>query len=89
VSGPAGEVLFLVDDVDAEAERLRALGVELLSGPVDLTEGRRRHLELRGLKGASAGQGVLVPTVTHITERIRLVRIGGLRRPREAAKMRT
>jgi lactoylglutathione lyase len=38
VSGPAGEVLFLVDDVDAEAERLRALGVELLSGPVDLTE---------------------------------------------------
>jgi lactoylglutathione lyase len=33
--GPAGEVLFPVDDVDAEAERLRALGVELLSGPVD------------------------------------------------------
>src|SRR5215211_7914243 len=50
--GPVGEVLFLVDDVDAEVERLRALGVELLSGPVDLTEGRRRHLELRGLKGA-------------------------------------
>jgi len=87
--GPAGEVLFLVDDVDAEAERLRALGVELLSGPVDLTEGRRRHLELRGLKGARPDRGVLVPTVTHITERIRLVRIGGLRRPREAAKMRT
>jgi len=33
--GPAGEVLFLVDDVDAEAERLRGLGVEFLSGPVD------------------------------------------------------
>ena len=32
--GPAGEVLFLVDDVDAEAERLRGLGVEFLSGPV-------------------------------------------------------
>jgi hypothetical protein len=30
--GPAGEVLFLVDDLDAEAERLRGLGVEFLSG---------------------------------------------------------
>jgi lactoylglutathione lyase len=39
--GPAGEVLFLVDDVDAEAERLRALGVELLSGPVDRRWGHR------------------------------------------------
>ncbi len=33
--GPAGEVLFFVDDVDAEAERPRGLGVEFLSGPVD------------------------------------------------------
>jgi lactoylglutathione lyase len=41
VSGPAGEVLFLVDDVDAEAERLRGLGVEFLSGPVDRPWGHR------------------------------------------------
>ncbi len=33
--GPAGEVLFLVDDVDSEAERLGGLGVEVLAGPVD------------------------------------------------------
>ena len=39
--GPAGEVLFLVDDVDAEAERLRDLGVEFLSGPVDRPWGHR------------------------------------------------
>jgi lactoylglutathione lyase len=39
--GPAGEVLFLVDDVDAEAERLRGLGVEFLSGPVDRPWGHR------------------------------------------------
>jgi lactoylglutathione lyase len=32
---PCGEIGFLVDDVDAEADRLRGLGVELLSGPVD------------------------------------------------------
>src|SRR5688500_9071314 len=30
--GPAGEVLFIVEDVDAEAERLRGLGVEFVSG---------------------------------------------------------
>jgi lactoylglutathione lyase len=30
--GPAGEVLFLVDDIGAEAERLRGLGVEFLKG---------------------------------------------------------
>jgi lactoylglutathione lyase len=41
VGGPAGEVLFLVDDVDAEAERLRGLGVEFLSGPVDRPWGHR------------------------------------------------
>jgi len=32
---PCGEIGFLIDDVDGEAERLRGLGVEILSGPVD------------------------------------------------------
>ena len=32
---PCGEVGFLIDDVDAEADRLRGLGVAILSGPVD------------------------------------------------------
>jgi lactoylglutathione lyase len=32
---PCGEVGFLIDDVDAEADRLIGLGVEILSGPVD------------------------------------------------------
>jgi lactoylglutathione lyase len=32
---PCGEIGFLIDDVNAEAERLRGLGVEILSGPVD------------------------------------------------------
>jgi lactoylglutathione lyase len=39
--GLAGEVLFLVDDVDGEAERLRGLGVKFLSGPVDRPWGHR------------------------------------------------
>ena len=39
--GPGGEVAFLVDDVDAEAERLRAGGAEILSGPVDRAWGQR------------------------------------------------
>ncbi|MDP9342029.1 MAG: VOC family protein [Actinomycetota bacterium] len=39
--GPAGEVLFLVEDVDAEAKRLRGLGVEFLSGPMDRPWGHR------------------------------------------------
>jgi lactoylglutathione lyase len=39
--GPAGEVLFLVDNVDAQAERLRGLGLEFLSGPVDRPWGHR------------------------------------------------
>ena len=34
-SPPCGEIGFLIDDVDAEAERLGALGVEILTGPVD------------------------------------------------------
>jgi lactoylglutathione lyase len=32
---PCGEIAFVVDDVDAEAERCRAAGVEILTGPVD------------------------------------------------------
>lgn len=32
---PCGEIGFLIDDVDAEAARLRGLGVEILTGPVD------------------------------------------------------
>lgn len=39
--GPAVEVVFLVDDVDAEAERLRAAGAEVLAGPVDRPWGHR------------------------------------------------
>jgi lactoylglutathione lyase len=39
--GPSGEVAFLVDDVDGEADRLRAAGVEILSGPVDRPWGQR------------------------------------------------
>lgn len=34
-NSPCGEIGFLIDDVDAEAERLRGLGVEILRGPVD------------------------------------------------------
>ena len=39
--GPAGEILFLVEDVDEEAERLRRVGVEILAGPVDRSWGHR------------------------------------------------
>jgi lactoylglutathione lyase len=43
--GPAGEVLFLVDDVDADSERLRSPGVQILTGPVDRPwEHRTLHL---------------------------------------------
>jgi lactoylglutathione lyase len=38
---PGGEVVFLVEDVDAEAERLRAAGVTILKGPVDRPWGHR------------------------------------------------
>ncbi|MDQ2638501.1 MAG: hypothetical protein M3Y83_16665 [Actinomycetota bacterium] len=34
-TAPCGEIGFLVDDVDAEADRLRGLSVELLTVPVD------------------------------------------------------
>lgn len=39
--GPAGEAVFLVDDVDAEARRLAELGVPVLSGPADRPWGHR------------------------------------------------
>jgi lactoylglutathione lyase len=38
---PGGEVVFLVEDVDREAERLRAAGATILSGPVDRVWGHR------------------------------------------------
>lgn len=40
-SPPCGEIAFVVDDVDAEAERLRADGVEILSGPIERPWGQR------------------------------------------------
>ena len=43
---PGGEVVFLVGDVDAEAERLRGAGVRVLKGPLDRAWGHRTlHLE--------------------------------------------
>lgn len=39
--GPDGEVALVVDDVDAEAARLREAGVEILSGPLDRPWGHR------------------------------------------------
>ncbi len=39
--GPSTEVAFVVPDVDAEAERLRAAGATILSGPVDRRWGQR------------------------------------------------
>jgi lactoylglutathione lyase len=43
---PGGEVVFLVGDVDAEAERLRGSGAAILKGPVDRPWGHRTlHLE--------------------------------------------
>ena len=40
-TGPSAEVVILVDDVDREAERLLAAGVEPLTGPVDRPWGHR------------------------------------------------
>jgi lactoylglutathione lyase len=34
-NAPCGEIGFLIGDIDEEAERLRGLGVEILTGPVD------------------------------------------------------
>jgi len=39
--GPGGEIAFVVGDVDAEVERVRAAGAEILSGPVDRPWGHR------------------------------------------------
>lgn len=41
VHGPAGEVVFVVDDVDSQAIRLTSLGLDVLSGPVDRPWGHR------------------------------------------------
>jgi lactoylglutathione lyase len=38
---PGGEVVFLVGDVDAEAERLRGAGARVLKGPLDRAWGHR------------------------------------------------
>lgn len=44
--GGGSEILFLVDDVDREAERLRGAGARILSGPEDRPWGHRTlHLE--------------------------------------------
>jgi lactoylglutathione lyase len=40
-NAPCGEIGFLVEDVDGEAERLRGLGVDILTGPVDRPWGER------------------------------------------------
>ena len=43
---PGGEVVFLVGDVDAEAERLRAAVATILKGPLDRPWGHRTvHVE--------------------------------------------
>jgi lactoylglutathione lyase len=39
--GPAAEIVLLVDDVDAEASRLKALGAAVSSGPADRPWGHR------------------------------------------------
>ncbi len=39
--GPFGEVAFLVEDVDAEAERVRDTSTAILSGPADRPWGHR------------------------------------------------
>ena len=39
--GPAAEIVLLVDDVDAQASRLAALGTTVLSGPADRPWGHR------------------------------------------------
>lgn len=39
--GPAGEILVPVESADTEAERFRAAGAEILSGPVDRPWGHR------------------------------------------------
>ena len=50
VPRPGGEVCFVVPDVDRHAERLRAAGAEVLSGPTDRSWGHRT-LHLRDPDG--------------------------------------
>jgi lactoylglutathione lyase len=38
---PCGEIGFIIDDVDTQAERLKGLGVEILTGPMDRPWGER------------------------------------------------
>ncbi len=40
-TAPCGEIGFIVDDVDATAERLKSLGVKTLTGPIDRPWGER------------------------------------------------
>jgi lactoylglutathione lyase len=39
--GPQGEVCFVVSDVNAEADRLKRMGIRILSGPKDRPWGHR------------------------------------------------
>ncbi|MBV9650764.1 MAG: VOC family protein [Pseudonocardiales bacterium] len=39
--GPAGQVVFVTDDVDSQALRLTSLGVDVLSAPADRPWGHR------------------------------------------------
>jgi lactoylglutathione lyase len=39
--GPAGQVVFVSDDVDSQARRLTRLGIDILSGPTDRPWGHR------------------------------------------------
>ncbi|MDQ3762361.1 MAG: VOC family protein [Actinomycetota bacterium] len=41
VPGPTGEVVFVVEDVDAQTMRLISLGINVLSGPADRPWGHR------------------------------------------------
>ena len=40
-NAPCGEIGFIIDDVDREAERLKGLGVQITSGPMDRPWGER------------------------------------------------
>lgn len=47
---PCGEIGFLIEDVDAEATRLKGLGAQILSGPMD-RPWRERTLHIRDPDG--------------------------------------
>ena len=63
--GPGGEVAFLVEDVDAEAARLRAAGAQILAGPTDRPWGHRT-LHLLDLDGfvVELAQEIEVPRLS-------------------------